>query len=587
MEEKIYSDYVYEEEYIPEPTEKELKAEAKAAAKEEKLRIAEEERREAEINLAAHDIEQFEMYNAERAMRKEEQAQLLKDGKAKEETVYPDPVLGDADMDVEILNSIGKSQDITDGNGVILTGVKDIRRTQRDNKNLELLISKNKKRARKLMVDMELLELAEKYSSGESLALADADSVVHDDKFYDKENADIANVKLYEQSLEQKDMLAFRDEYNAKQRTAREKLKRTEKAGKYTLEYGASYDPEFDGEFNNYNLPAVHPYTEDVKLSESHGKRRQPRREKLSFVDEKKLSGIADMQCRTDVAMIEHRVRSRHIALDLEVIKSEWQFSREYNGRKEIKWRKNAKKKLRNLKSKITSAMAFERRDNRRYYSVVNTNFETVELPSTADRDALIAMREEVMRLLDIRDDINAQLLEIYSGTENGMRRGTALKGRVKVEIKARKRAYRKYRKLYKLLSTMRVTRNEKMRIFNRMDHYLDTAGDLARINYILKNERPMGRVLREYKRDKRRAKSDLRILRRVIDRSSIKALRRAKKRSIQRRVMTISYTILILLVLGICVITANGPQILEAIKGSLPANLVPLFEAILGGGNA
>ena len=33
----------------------------------------------------------------------QQQAQLLKDGKAKEETVYPDPVLGDADMDVEVL----------------------------------------------------------------------------------------------------------------------------------------------------------------------------------------------------------------------------------------------------------------------------------------------------------------------------------------------------------------------------------------------------------------------------------------------------------------------------------------------------
>ena len=591
--EKEYSDGVYEEEYVPTPTAREQekldKAAAKEAAKAEKRATIEEEIVEAKKHVDDDDIETYEAHNRTVEFREEEKKQLLEDAKpqAKSEYVYPDLDDGVGEKDIDILNSIGSAGDVQDGAGITLVGASDVRRAIREDKQLGLLIDRDRRRAKKAMFDMETLELAEKYSTGATLELADEEQVKRDDEFYQREKADKKAVKAYERDIEGRELIAFKDEHDAKLRTAKRKMAKADKAGKFTLMYGASYDPEFDGEFNNYGLPEEHPYTEGIKLANARGRRRIARREKLSSFDNKKLSELSKLQAEADVEMIEARIRYQHTVLELDVFKSEWQFSHEYEARKEKKWRSNGKKKLKHLKAKLASAVAYEKMDNRRYYTVVGTNFDSVELPPKADRDDLIAMREELMRLLDIRDDLNAKLLELYTGTENGMKKGTSLKGRERAEIKARKRGYRKYRKLYKLINSMRVTRNEKMRIFNKMDQYLDTRGELAKIKYILRNERPTGKVLREYKRDKRKAKSDLRILRRVIDRTSIKALRRAKKRTIRKRVMTISYAILILLVLGICILTAFGPQVFEAIKGNLPPAMVPIVEALLGGGKS
>ncbi len=549
--------------------ERTLEKKTTAEAKKEDL-VKADEAEKAEKRARA-DLQKADLSGAYRA------------SKARAETqVYPDPesVLDGIDIDMD--GALDSGADLVDGAPVTLTADPDYRRIKRENRQLELLIKHGRKRAKKTAEEIETLELADKYSSSGSLGLADQATVVRDAKFYKQEKKDRKAVRAYEEHIAEGDLIDFEREYTISVKNAKKKLKKAKKTGKFSIEYGSTYDPEYDGDFNNYGLPEVDPLTADVKLTTSRRARRQPRRERFAHFDKKRLTTLSNSQCETDNKLVEARVRAEFLALELDVAKSEMQFSGDFETRKEKKWRKESKKKLLTLKTRIASAVKFEKLDNKRYYSVVATNFDNVDLPKSADRDELIVMRDELMRLLDIRDELNVQLLDLYTGTENSMK--GSYEGRVRAELRARKRAYRKYRGHFKLISRKRVTRQEKLRIFDKMDEVLDLRGDLARINYILRKEKPAGRLLAKYKKEKRRIKRELRVLRKVIDHISIKALRRAKKRSIRIRNMIISYTLLILLVLGIFAVVTMGPQLLEAIKPYLPENIASLI-ASLGGG--
>ena len=404
------------------------------------------------------------------------------------------------------------------------------------------------------------------------------DTLVREGEFAEQYDKDREAIKAYEKDLENKDMLYFKENYELRLKRNKKRLKRAKTYGKFMLEYGSTYDPEWDGDFNNYGLRDIHPYTEGIKLSE--GRRRTPKKERLSHFNKKNLTLLSRDQSDLDTKMVEARVKSEYTTLLLEVTKAEQEFGVEYRTRQEKNWLRESKAKLKDLKIRVASALKFEKLDNERYYSVVATDFDRVELPAKADREELVAMREELLRLLDVRDEINVQLLELYTGNENGMSGST--EGRAKAALKARKWAHYKMARYFKVISKHRVTRNEKMRIFDKMDEYVDVRGELARVRYILKKEKPAGKVRREYLNDVKVAKRDSRILKKIIDRATVRALKKARKRETQQRAIITSYAILVALLLFILSMVAMGPQILEAIKIFLPESLHGYIDVIL-----
>ena len=511
---------------------------------------------------------------------KAERIAAIEKAKAESEVIYPDPIFVYDELDPAIANvNLPGPGDVLVGNTPKVVHLAETRRVAEEDKKLKILITKDKRRVKKIQRELETLELAGKYVDDGSLEMADSKIVLKDAKLAKREYKNLEAVKEYETSLEQKELLYFAEDYDAQLKKNKNRLKRAKKYGKFMLEYGSTYDPEWDGEFNNYGLPEVHPFTEGVKLST--GRVRTPKKEAISYFDKKKLSALSQEQCNTDNKMIEARVEYDYIALELEVSKVEKEFSGEYRNRKEKRWLRDSKSKLKNLKLRIASALKYEKLDNERYYSVVATDFSRVDLPAKADREELIAMREELLRLLDIRDDINAELLELYTGTENGM--NGSIKGRAKVVLKARKRAHARLRRYYKILNKHRVTRNEKMRIFDKMDEVVDLKGQLAKVKYILRKEKPTGKVKREYLKEKQHAKRDIRILKKSIERTFARALRRAKKLELQRRAMIISYTLLGALLLGAVVVVTMGPALLEALKAFLPENTHQIIDQIKG----
>ena len=398
-------------------------------------------------------------------------------------------------------------------------------------------------------------------------------------KLASRNQKDLKATEKLESKYANAEMLEYASQYKSDLKKNKKQLAKAEERGKFMLEYGSTYDPEWDGEFNNYGLPKVDPYTAGIKLSTS--RQRSQKREKLSNFDEKKLSTLSRMQCDTDNQMIAARVHSQFADLELEVAKAEQDFSGEFRNGKEKRWLRENKKKLKSLKARVAVAEKYERLDNERYYSVVATNFEKAELHARADRDDLIAMREELMRLLDVRDEINAQLIQLYTGAEKGDG-VNHIRRRNRVVLKARKRAHAKYRKYYNALNKYRVTRNEKMRIFDKLDEIVERSGDLAKAKYILRKEKPIGKARREYVREKGNAKSNIRYAKRYVNRFTAKAVRRAKRR--QRRTRALIATLVLLAILGVAAFTVYliGPQLLEAVKPKIPANFHQYIDKIL-----
>ena len=399
-------------------------------------------------------------------------------------------------------------------------------------------------------------------------------------KTLDKNEKDIKSTEKLESKLMKGEMIGYAKDYKSDVKRNRLQLKRSEKYGKFMLEYGSTYDPEWDGEFNNYGLPETDPLTEGVKLAPSRV--RTPKKEKLSGFNLSKLNSLSRMQRDTDNKMVAARVYSQFADLELEVAQAEQDFSGEFNSGKEKRWIRDTKKELKQLKTKVAMAEKYERLDNERYYSVVSTNFDTVDLPRKADRDTLRAMREELMRLLDVRDDINAQLLLLYTGSEKGDGINH-INRRNKAVLKARKRAYVKYSKYCNALNKHRATRNEKMRIFDKLDEIVELSGEIARIKYILRKEKPIGKGRREYVREKGNAKSNLRYAKRYVERATAKAIRKAKKRQRRQRATIATLVILALLAGLVGVGYFMGPEILEAIRPMVPADFQQHIDNLLG----
>ena len=510
-------------------------------------------------------------------------AKLAKKNAPKPEVLYPDPELLFNEVDEETKTLIETApEDVLEGYKPKVVSVADLNRAAKEDKQLKLLIKKDKGTQKRVKRELEQLELAEKYVDNGALEMADAKTVVRDAKQFDKDEKDKRVIKQLDdeiaKQLEDKEKLYIAEEYKTSLARNKKRQKRAKKYGKFMLEYGSTYDPEWDGEFNNYGLPEEHPFTEGVKLSKS--RRRTPKKERLTFFNKKKLGELSRAQCDTDIKMIKARVEAEFTELELEVSKFQQDFSGEFRDKKEKRWLRDSKSKLKTFKQKLAAAERFEKLDNERYYSVVATDFDRADLPQKADRDELVAMREELMRLLDIRDEINQELYGLYTGTEHGMKGST--KGRAKVVLKARKRAHAQYVRHYRVLNKRKVSRNDKMRIFDKMDEYVAIKGEIAKINYILKKEKPNGKLRREYVKELKGAKRDVRILKKAIERSSIKALRKAKKREVRMWTMIFAYSALIALSLFVIAMVTMGPEILRATKLITPESFHQYIDQIL-----
>lgn len=248
-------------------------------------------------------------------------------------------------------------------------------------------------------------------------------------------------------------------------------------------------------------------------------------------------------QCKNDLALIEHRLRDEIRRLEMDTRSGDISFSAKIESGRDKRARGKRRGELTTARERLKAARRFENADNNRYYNLVLTDMDRVKLPRKTSRDEMRALRERLIELLRKRDELNIELVDLYSLSEGG--RGGLADGRYKAEMQGRKKAFKRQLPAYRKYENMQISLADKEKIYPLMDERTELYGDLARIAYMLGKERASGAAKHQLKRERRGIKRKLKENQRAIENYEKKALRVASSRREQKRAGIIGWVVL------------------------------------------
>lgn len=255
------------------------------------------------------------------------------------------------------------------------------------------------------------------------------------------------------------------------------------------------------------------------------------------------LAKTKKRQCKNDLALVEHRMRDEIRRLEMDTRTGDISFSAKIESGRDKRARGKRRGELMSAKERLKAAKKFENADNNRYYNLVLTDMDRVRLPRKTSRDEMRALRERLIELLRKRDELNIELVDLYSLSSGG--KGGLADGRYNAEMKGRKRAFKQQLPAYRKYENMQISLADKEKIYPLMDERTELYGDLARIAYMLGKERARGAAKRQLKRERRGIKRKLKENRRAIENYEKKALRVASSRREQKRAGIIGWVVL------------------------------------------
>ncbi|MBQ8529280.1 MAG: hypothetical protein IJ459_06035, partial [Clostridia bacterium] len=160
-------------------------------------------------------------------------------------------------------------------------------------------------------------------------------------------------------------------------------------------------------------------------------------------------------------------------------------------------------KRCKKLDKMGKEALAMERADNERYYKVITTDPNTVQIAKKKySRADIIALREQIMQLLNERDKYNGQLLSIYEGEEVDLDgRAITLEMR-KVRGAAAAKEYKRQARNAKRVKRLSADSRAKRKLYDLINTQIQAESTIALANHRLKTEELSQREIKNIKRD-------------------------------------------------------------------------------------
>ena len=155
-------------------------------------------------------------------------------------------------------------------------------------------------------------------------------------------------------------------------------------------------------------------------------------------------------------------------------------------------------------------------------------------------------LRERLLALLHERQDLNSRLINLYLGNEDG--KFNVYEKRTDAELKARRKAYKKQRKLEREIKSYHISLSHATKLRSLMDAYVMKYGLLASIKVAIKKGSETRKARREFKRELARVKRELKRIEHDIERIKTKAIKEARDRRRARFGMVVGWTVFILL---------------------------------------
>ncbi len=301
------------------------------------------------------------------------------------------------------------------------------------------------------------------------------------------------------------------------------------------------------------------------------------------------LAKTKKRQCKNDLALVEHRMRDEIRRLEMDTRTGDISFTAKIESGRDKRARGKRRGELMSAKERLKAAKKYENADNNRYYNLVLTDMDRVRLPRKTSRDEMRALRERLIELLRKRDELNVELVDLYSLSSGG--KGGLADGRYNAEMKGRKRAFKQQLPAYRKYENMQISLADKEKIYPLMDERTELYGDLARIAYMLGKERARGAAKRQLKRERRGIKRKLKENRRAIENYEKKALRLASSRREQKRAGIIGWVLLGILAVAAVLAVVFWADIYEwfntTVLPRLEEWLSMIMQAVTSGGGA
>ena len=176
--------------------------------------------------------------------------------------------------------------------------------------------------------------------------------------------------------------------------------------------------------------------------------------------------------------------------------------------------KKAANQRIKDAQKAHKLALKYEESDNARYYAVITNDPVTMKAKKRADRVKIASIRNEMMTLLNKRDELNSKLLSIYNGSEVTVD-GVSINQKWRsVKSDAAEKYVNKNQKLAKKIFRLPASSGEKQRLYGILNSNVEASSTLALSKYRLKTK--------EYKssQEKRALKKDVKFTKKLMARN-------------------------------------------------------------------
>jgi len=228
------------------------------------------------------------------------------------------------------------------------------------------------------------------------------------------------------------------------------------------------------------------------------------------------------------------------------------------------------------LKRKSREAAKYEKRDNERYYGMLLAVSGLKKLPRRANKQKVNALLAELYELLIRRDEVNRRLVALYSGAEG--KRTVGVVKRDLVNLKARRKEYKKQEKLYQSIMDARIELRARDSFLTEIDKQVARAGEIAESKYALSHGKIPPKERKEIKRFLKTQTAEYKRARVELVHKAQKLIKKARKRHSANTAAMVGWIVLLMILAIAGVIVWQWDAI-----ASLIAEYVPALGGLLG----
>ena len=177
--------------------------------------------------------------------------------------------------------------------------------------------------------------------------------------------------------------------------------------------------------------------------------------------------------------------------------------------------KKAANEKIKAAQKAHKLALKYEQKDNERYYAVITNDPVTMKAKKRADRVKIASIRNEMMTLLNKRDELNSKLLSIYNGSEVTADGVSINQKWRQTKSDAAEKFVNKNQALAKKIFRLPASSAEKQRLYGILNSSVEASSNLALAKFRIKTK--------EFKnsKEKRALKKDVKIQSKLIKQNS------------------------------------------------------------------